>query len=159
VQPEKQIPERTYRLPQDDELARRKTSASRWNSARGPRWADCPIDDLVVLAEQVPDAYKQVIALEGSRRRLEWAALMAQIAGHLSGLVALFILAAVAWHAIDNGAATQAASIICTGAVSTVALFVTGETRASHYRRNQLAKDCARKCCGRTEAIELTLFR
>jgi hypothetical protein len=115
--------------------------------------ADCSIDDLVVLAEQLPDAYKQVIALEASRRRLEWASLMAQTAGHLSGLVALLILAAVAWHAIDNGAATQAASIICTGSVSTVALFVTGKKKASHYTRSQFARDFPQRCDSRTKAI------
>ena len=44
----------------------------------------------------------------------------------MSGLVALGCLTVIAWHAIDRGNATQGASIICTGAVSIVAVFVTG---------------------------------
>jgi hypothetical protein len=39
---------------------------------------------------------------------------------------ALSFLAAISWHAIDRGAAVARASIICTGAVSIVAIFVTG---------------------------------
>jgi hypothetical protein len=52
----------------------------------------------------------------------------------LSGLVALAVLAAISWHSIDRGDATQGASIICTGAVSIVAVFVTGRLTTGHDR-------------------------
>lgn len=69
---------------------------------------------------------------------------MAYIIGHLSGLVALFILAAVSWHAFDRGAAAEGASIICTGAVSIVAVFVTGRLargRSSRGRDGRRARE------------------
>jgi hypothetical protein len=59
-------------------------------------------------------------------RRIAWAGFIAQTVGHLCGLIALAVLAVVAWHAFDLGDATQGAAIICTGAVSIVAVFVTG---------------------------------
>jgi hypothetical protein len=91
---------------------------------------------LALLAGKAPDEFR---ALVRARRRLEWADLIAQTIGHLSGLVALSILAAISWHAIDRGAATQGASIICTGAVSIVAVFVTGRltSGSSHPRRGR----------------------
>ena len=100
-------------------------------SEHAARLGGCTVKDLALLAEQVPDAYRELIASEASRRRLDWADLIAQVTGHICGLVALLILAAVSWHAIDRGASTQGASIICTGAVSIVALFVTGRTTKS----------------------------
>jgi len=89
---------------------------------------------LVLLAERAPEEFK---ALARTRARLEWADLIAQAMGNLSALVALAILGAISWHAIDRGAATQAASIICTGAVSIVAVFVTGRltSKRSQSRR------------------------
>jgi hypothetical protein len=86
----------------------------------------------------LPGAYQQLMANEASRRRLEWADLVAQITGHICGLAALLILAAVSWHAIDRGAFIQGASIICTGAVSIVALFVTGRTTSRKPGRSPL---------------------
>ncbi|MEV0245840.1 hypothetical protein AB0H76_04530 [Nocardia sp. NPDC050712] len=60
------------------------------------------------------------------RQRLAWASLITHtLVGQLSGLVALSIVAIVACRAIDNGAATQAATIVCTGAATIVAVFVT----------------------------------
>jgi hypothetical protein len=78
------------------------------------------------------------MANEASRRRLEWADLTAQITGHICGLAALLVLAVVSWHAIDRGAFIQGASIICTGAVSIVALFVTGRTASRKPGRSSL---------------------
>ncbi|SRR6266566_2081334 len=86
---------------------------------------------LTLLAEKAPDEFR---ALVRTRRRLEWADMIAQTIGHLSGLVALAILATISWHAIDRGAATQGASIICTGAVSIVAVFVTGRLTSGSSR-------------------------
>jgi hypothetical protein len=99
-----------------------------------------------MLAERAPGAYKQLMAREASRRRLEWAGFAAQAAGHLCGLAALVVLAAVAWHAIDRGASTQGASIICTGAVSVVALFVTGRMSVTPYSRKRAGKRLWRDC-------------
>jgi|HubBroStandDraft_1064217.scaffolds.fasta_scaffold91124_2 hypothetical protein len=85
---------------------------------------------VVALRENAPEIYERFIKAKEAEwrhlRRLAWADLLAQLIGHLSGLVALGCLTVVAWHAIDRGNATQGASIICTGAVSIVAVFVTG---------------------------------
>jgi hypothetical protein len=96
------------------------------------------VEDLAFLAQRLPAAFRQLIANEVSRRRLEWADLIAQIIGQICGLAALLMLAAVSWHAIDCGDATQGASIICTGAVSIVALFVTGRLANPRYSKSSL---------------------
>ncbi|MGI8334785.1 hypothetical protein ACRYCC_32945 [Actinomadura scrupuli] len=86
--------------------------------------------ELGQLATKAPEAYRDLMRQkehdQRHRRRMAWADLITQLTGNLSGLASLGILAAVAWHAIDRGAATQGAAIICTGAVSIVAVFVTG---------------------------------
>jgi hypothetical protein len=91
---------------------------------------DLDVPEFKLLKEKAPEVYQALMVDWPSerrhQRRLDWAELIAQIIGHLSGLAALFILAAISWHAIDRGAATQGASVICTGAVSIVAVFVTG---------------------------------
>jgi hypothetical protein len=107
-------------------------------SSRPVRFGSCSVEDLAVLAQQLPGAYQQLMANEASRRRLEWADLIAQIIAHICGLAALLILAAVSWHAIDRGASIQGASIICTGAVSIVALFVTGRAASRKHGRSPL---------------------
>lgn len=104
------------------------------SARRGGTGAKYPIEDLAYLAKHVPDAYWQLIACETTRRRLEWAGLLSQIISHLCGLAALSMLCAVSWHAIDRGAFTQGASIICTGAVSIVAVFVTGRAGVGDRR-------------------------
>lgn len=85
---------------------------------------------VITLRENAPEIYERFIKAKEvewrHRRHVAWADLLAQVIGHLSGLVALGCLTAIAWHAIDRGDATQGASIICTGAVSIVAVFVTG---------------------------------
>jgi hypothetical protein len=98
------------------------------------------------LRKSTPEIYERFIKAKESEwrnlRRLAWAELLAQVIGHLSGLLALGCLTVVAWHAIDRGDATQGASIICTGAVSIVAVFVTGRVtnqrgsnRSSHDKQ------------------------
>lgn len=86
--------------------------------------------ELLLLAEKAPDVYRELMDQkkldQRYRRRMAWATLLAQEVGHVCGLIALLILAAVAWHALDLGDAAQGAAIICTGAVSIVAVFVTG---------------------------------
>lgn len=85
---------------------------------------------VATLRESAPEIYERFIRAKEiewrHHRRLAWADLLAQVIGHMSGLVALGCLTVIAWHAIDRGNATQGASIICTGAVSIVAVFVTG---------------------------------
>jgi hypothetical protein len=85
---------------------------------------------VITLRDNAPEIYKEFIQAKKvewrHQRRLAWADLLAQVIGHMSGLVALGCLTVIAWHAIDRGDATQGASIICTGAVSIVAVFVTG---------------------------------
>lgn len=95
--------------------------------------------DLALLSEKAPEVYKEFMKEKRYElqhlRRLAWADLIAQVVGHMSGLVALAILTVIAWHAIDRNAASQGAAIICTGAVSIVAVFVTG--RVTGRRRTQ----------------------
>lgn len=91
---------------------------------------------VVTLRESAPEIYERFIKAKETEwrhlRHLAWTDLLAQVIGHLSGLVALGCLTVIAWHAIDRGDATQAASIICTGAVSIVAVFVTGRLTNRH---------------------------
>jgi len=117
-----------------------RNQGSAWGSQLRLALDGCRVDELATMAKRAPDAYKHLLAYEASARRLEWAGFMTQIAGHVCGLVALVVLAAVAWHAIDQGAATQGASIICTGAVSIVALFVTGRLTINSHRHNGSGK-------------------
>jgi hypothetical protein len=91
---------------------------------------------VITLREDAPEIYEHFISAKKAewrhQRRLAWTGLLAQVIGHLSGLAALACLTVIAWHAIDRGDATQGASIICTGAVSIVAVFVTGRITNSH---------------------------
>jgi hypothetical protein len=104
--------------------------------------------DLALLREKAPEIYQEFIKAKQNEwrhlRRLAWADVIAQIIGHLSGLVALAILAVISWHAIDRNDAAEGASIICTGAVSIVAVFVTGRLTSRGTRkksdRNSAAK-------------------
>lgn len=102
---------------------------------------------VVALREQAPEIYERFIkAKEVEWRhlhRLSWADHVAQVIGHLSGLAALGCLTVIAWHAIDRGDATQGASIICTGAVSIVAVFVTG--RLTNTRGADKSGDSSRQ--------------
>jgi uncharacterized membrane protein len=69
---------------------------------------------------------------EKHRRRMEWADLCQRIFGQVCALGTVIILAFLARYFVDRGAATQGASIIITGAVSIVTVFVTG--RLAHRR-------------------------
>jgi hypothetical protein len=141
MQPEKESPRQAHRSPQRSSKRPGRNREPTHDSRPWP-WLDTwAIDDLAMLAERAPGAYKQLMACESSRRRLEWAGFATQAVGHLCGLAALVVLAAVAWHAIDRGASTQGASIICTGAVSIVALFVTGRVSVSPYSRKRSGRD------------------
>jgi hypothetical protein len=141
MQPEKESPRQAHRSPQRGSRRPGRNLDPISDSQPWPRLDTCVIDDLATLAKRAPGAYKQLMARESSRRRLEWAGFVAQVVGHLCGLAALVVLAAVAWHAIDRGASTQGASIICTGAVSIVALFVTGRVSVSPYSRKRSGRD------------------
>jgi hypothetical protein len=92
--------------------------------------------ELVLLAQNAPKTYDKLMEAERHLRRWDWADLIAQAVGHLAGLAALSILAVVAWHAFDLGAATQGAAIICTGAVSIVTVFVTGRLTSGRAGAN-----------------------
>ena len=88
------------------------------------------VRELTQLATSHPDIYREFMdekkADRRHARRIAWAGIIGQIIGHVCGLAALGVLAAVAWHAFDLGDADQGAAVICTGAVSIVAVFVTG---------------------------------
>ena len=94
------------------------------------RGGEFTVIELSVLAEKAPEAYRDLMAQKKSeqkhRQRFAWADLIAQTVGHVCGLASLSILALVSWHAFDRDAPTQGAAVICTGAVSIVAVFVTG---------------------------------
>ncbi len=132
-----QAPDRRHRENGEDRPGEQGLAAAK-QPGQLARFGGCTVEDLAFLAQQLPGAYQQLVANEASRRRLEWADLAAQITGHICGLAALLILAAVSWHAIDRGAFIQGASIICTGAVSIVALFVTGRTTSRKPGRSPL---------------------
>ena len=86
--------------------------------------------EMILLAKNAPDVYRELMEQkkldQRHRRRIAWSGLIGQSVGNVCGLVALALLAGVAWHALDLGDSTQGAAIICTGAVSIVAVFVTG---------------------------------
>lgn len=63
---------------------------------------------------------------ENHRRRMEWAELGQRIFGQVCAFGTVVALAFLARYFVDHGAATQGAAIIVTGAVSIVAVFVTG---------------------------------
>jgi hypothetical protein len=92
---------------------------------------------MAILQEKAPEAYHELMRDYRSLRRQAWANLVAQVVGNISALVALGLLTAISWHAIDRGAATQGASIICTGAVSIVAVFVTGKLTGDGTKSGQ----------------------
>jgi hypothetical protein len=88
------------------------------------------VKELTQLAKSHPEIYREFMAEKKAdrrhERRIAWASIIGQIIGHVCGLAALLVLAGVAWHAFDLGYADQGAAVICTGAVSIVAVFVTG---------------------------------
>lgn len=108
------------------------------STARIPS-AEFTAKELSLLAEKAPDAYRDLMREkrldQRHLRRIAWAETIAQALGQFCGLIALTVLAVVAWHAFDLGDATQGAAIICTGAVSIVAVFVTGRVTSTSARR------------------------
>lgn len=95
-------------------------------SAQITRIGELASNDLAWLEQNAPKTYDKLMEAERHQQRRDWADLLSQALGHLAGLAGLSILTVLAWHAFDLGAATQGATIICTGAVSTVTVFVTG---------------------------------
>jgi ABC-type siderophore export system fused ATPase/permease subunit len=101
--------------------------------------------ELRLLHQHAPDVYRDLMQEkrldQQHRRRISWAGVIAQTTGQLCGLIALSVLAVVAWHAFNLGDATQGAAIICTGAVSIVAVFVTGRLTTAAPARPGAARD------------------
>jgi uncharacterized membrane protein len=62
---------------------------------------------------------------EKHRRRMEWAELCSRVFGQVCAFGTVVVLALLARYFVDRGAATQGASIIITGAVSIVTVFLT----------------------------------
>jgi hypothetical protein len=103
------------------------------NQEHGPSSSppmELTVRELTQLAKSDPEIYREFMeekkADRRHERRIAWAGIIGQVIGHVCGLAALLVLAAVAWHAFDLGDADQGAAVICTGAVSIVAVFVTG---------------------------------
>jgi hypothetical protein len=105
-------------------------SPARNNPVQPFALAPADLERLEKLAVNNPELCRIIITEtrrdQRHRRWLPWSDLIVQTIGHLCGLGALVVLAAVAWHAIDRGDATQGAAIITSGAVGIVAVFVTG---------------------------------
>jgi hypothetical protein len=101
------------------------------------RPGDLSVEELILISAKDPEVFRVLMARDKRRHRLLWAETIAQIIGHVSGLVALTICAVVAWHAFDQHADTEGATIICTGAVSIVGVFVTGRYLERKDRRNK----------------------
>lgn len=119
-------------------------SRPRSGSATGAKFNEkelALLADLALIEKESPKVYSEFMQEKKDElrhlRRLAWADLIAQVIGNVFGLTALVVLAVIAWHAIDRNAASQGAAIICTGAVSIVAVFVTGRVTGS--RRAQTA--------------------
>ncbi|MFK8908966.1 hypothetical protein [Streptomyces sp. YS-3] len=70
---------------------------------------------------------KQKIKDQKHMRCVAWGPTIAQTIGSISGLLALAILVMLAWHMSDRNQGPEAATIVTTGAVSIVAVFVTGK--------------------------------
>ena len=112
-----------------DNSAKRSQSANRIaakNLGLAKKTGDLTAQELATLANEAPDLYREIVKNDANARHLAWVGLTVQVLGHLSGLAALFMLILVAWHLIDFGYPVEATSIICSGAVSIVAVFVTG---------------------------------
>jgi cyanate permease len=62
---------------------------------------------------------------EKHRRRTEWAEPCTRVFGQLCAFGTVIVLAFLARYFVDHGAPTQGASIIITGAVSIVTVFLT----------------------------------
>jgi hypothetical protein len=99
------------------------------------------VKELILLSEKAPEVYRELMREkqldQRHRRRIAWAPLIGRVVGNVCGLIALSMLAATAWHAFDLKDATQGAAIICTGAVSIVAVFVTGRFASSAGRQQR----------------------
>lgn len=106
-----------------------------------PAADDLDVTKLAWLNDNAPEVYRDLMkqrALDQARNyRLLRAELAIHVFGNVSGLAALIVLAFVAWHAFDRGAATQGAAIICTAAVSIVAVFVTGRLSRKPDRKRE----------------------
>lgn len=104
-------------------------------TAGKPSRTDAPValdaGELAILAEKAPELARSLVRVS---ERLASAELRAYVIGHLTALAALSILAVLSWHYVDKGAATQGAAIICTGAVSIIAVFVTGRLTSERPR-------------------------
>jgi hypothetical protein len=100
-----------------------------------PASAEFTARELAAIALKSPEAYRDLIRQKELHQRhlrhVAWSDFIAQMVGRVCGLLALSVLAIVAWHALDLGDADQGAAIICTGAVSIVAVFVTGRLTIS----------------------------
>ncbi|WP_181800956.1 hypothetical protein [Streptomyces shenzhenensis] len=86
---------------------------------------------LAWLAENNPEVYRELMVEKKKdqrhRRRIAWAGHISQMIGSLSGLTALVSLLALSWHMTDARQGKEAAVVVTTGAVSIVAIFVTGK--------------------------------
>jgi uncharacterized membrane protein len=67
----------------------------------------------------------EIVQEEKHRRRMEWTELCSRVFGQVCAFGTVVVLASLARYFVDHGAATQGASIIVTGAVSIVTVFLT----------------------------------
>lgn len=70
--------------------------------------------------------FAEITCEQRHRRRLEWAEQISRVFGQVCAFSTVVILTLLARHFADHGAATQGATVIGTGAVSIVAVFLTG---------------------------------
>jgi hypothetical protein len=96
--------------------------------------------ELILLKRADPEVYCTLMTErkrdQRHQRFMKKAPVLVRVFGNACGLVALSLLAAVAWHAFNLKDANQGAAIICTGAVSIVAVFVTGQAMRGSSRNN-----------------------
>jgi len=102
------------------------------SAARGDaHWAALPTATQAKQWEQVaPGTFTRIMTeverAERHQRHLEWAELASRFFGQVCGLITVIVLAVLARYFVDHGAATAGAGIVTAGAVSIVAVFVTG---------------------------------
>lgn len=76
---------------------------------------------------------------------MAWGPVIVQLIGSAFGLLALIGLLALSWHMSDHGQGPEAASVVTSGAVSIVTIFVTGKVLQGRWSRHTSTEDAATK--------------
>lgn len=106
-------------------------------ATKSSRWESLPAAEQAEAWEKVaPGTFARIMdaveIAERHERRLAWAEVALRLIGMFTGFAIVVVLALVAKHLADKGAATQGAGIFGAGAASVIsAAFALGRTRKS----------------------------